>query len=174
MGTTKSMPASSTHDESAGDVSAFDLGSLLGYRLLRLSTALGHLADREAQEAAGLTLPEYRVLVILYSHGSSGVSALQQALLIDKAWISRTLASLVVKKLVVSTPDSLDARRTVFTVTADGARAAVALIDKALARQKKILRGLGRSEVERLLETLNRIQSNVDDKGARTPPNELD
>jgi DNA-binding MarR family transcriptional regulator len=165
MKKTKSMPASSANADFGDDVSAFDLGSLLGYRLLRLSTALGHLADREAQEAAGLTLPEYRVLVILYSHGPSGVSALQQALLIDKAWISRTLASLAVKKLVVSKPDVLDARRTVFTVTPEGAISAVALIDKALARQKRILRGFGRLEVEQLLDALGRVQSNIDDKG---------
>jgi DNA-binding MarR family transcriptional regulator len=163
---TKSMPAPRADVDPGDDVSAFDLGSLLGYRLLRLSTALGHLADREAQEAAGLTLPEYRVLVILHSHGPSGVSALQQALLIDKAWISRTLASLVAKKLVVSNPDVVDARRTVFRVTPDGARSAVALIDKALARQKRILRGLARSEVDQLLDVLGRIQSNVDARDA--------
>jgi DNA-binding MarR family transcriptional regulator len=104
----------------------FDLGSLLGYRLLRLSTSVGNLADREAREVAGLTLPEYRVLAILHSRGPAGVVALQQAMLIDKAWISRTLTSLVAKRLVVSEPDAADARRTVYSATPEGQGAAPA------------------------------------------------
>src|SRR5687767_1434999 len=102
------------------DAENFDLGSLLGYRLLRLSNSLGDLANREAEEVAGLSLPEYRVLVVMHSKGASGVVALQQAMLIDKAWISRTLTSLGEKGLVASKPDPGDARRTVFTLTSRG------------------------------------------------------
>lgn len=141
----------------------FDLGSLLGYRLLRLSSSIGALADREAGEAAGLSLPEYRVLAVLSGHGAMGVVAMQQAMRIDKAWISRTLARLAVKGLVVSRPDPRDARRTVFRLTAAGKRAAELLIARALERQRRILRGLQPREVEQLMDLLARIQRNVDE-----------
>lgn len=143
----------------------FDLGELLGYRLLRLSTSVGNLAAREADEVAGLTLPEYRVLAVLHSRGPSGVVALQQAMLIDKAWISRTLSGLATKMLVVSDPDPDDARRTVFSVTAKGRRSAEALIERALERQQRILRGLAREEVKQLMSLLRRVQENVDNDG---------
>lgn len=148
----------------APDLSApgFDLGSLLGYRLLRLSTSIGNLADREAKEVAGLSLPEYRVLVVLQSQGPSGVVALQQAMLIDKAWVSRTLTSLTSKALVLSEADPGDARRTVFSVTSKGKRAAEALIAQALKRQKCIMRGLDDQQTQQLASLLARIQENVD------------
>src|SRR3546814_2703037 len=63
----------------------FRLESLLGFRLQRLSSAVGSLAQQESQALAGLSLPEYRVLVVLHSLGASGVTALQQIMLIDKA-----------------------------------------------------------------------------------------
>jgi DNA-binding MarR family transcriptional regulator len=142
--------------------SAFDLTSLLGYRLLRLSTSIGNLAGREATEVAGLTLPEYRVLVVLHSRGPSGVVALQQAMLIDKAWISRTLASLVKKLLVASRAEATDARRTLYSVTPTGQRAAQALIEQSLARQKRLMRGVTAEESRLFLRLLKKVQANVD------------
>lgn len=139
----------------------FELGELLGYQLLRLSNSIGNLADREAEEVAGLTLPEYRVLVVLHSRGPSGVAGLQQVILIDKAWISRTLTGLTAKTLVVSEADPADARRTVFSVTVKGKRAADALIERAIERQERIMRGLTREETKQLMNFLSRIQENI-------------
>jgi len=144
----------------------FELGSLLGYRLLRLSTAIGNLADRDANEVAGLRLPEYRVLTVLHSRGPSGVVELQQAMLIDKAWISRTLTALVKKRLVTAAPDANDLRRTTYAVTEKGGKAALALIERALQRQKRILKGLKPEEIERMIGALTKVQANVDDATA--------
>jgi len=141
----------------------FELGSLLGYRLLRLSTLIGNLAQRDSQEVAGLTLPEYRVLVVLHSKGPSGVSALQQHMMIDKAWISRTVASLVTKGLVNSHADKDDARRTVFVTTPQGQKLADALILKAHVRQSRLLRGLSGIELENLTDYLSRIHANAEE-----------
>lgn len=149
--------------EDGEPTASFDLGSLLGYRLLRLSSSIGALADREAGEAAGLSLPEYRVLVVLHSHRALGVVAMQQVMRIDKAWISRTLARLAEKGLVISRPDPTDARRTVFRLTAAGRRSAELLIERALERQRRILRGLRPREVEQLMDLLARVQRNVDE-----------
>jgi DNA-binding MarR family transcriptional regulator len=143
-------------------VHAFDLASLLGYRLQRLSSAIGALAQQESLEVSGLSLPEYRVLVVLQNLGVAGVVALQKAMLIDKAWISRTLASLVQKKLVTSQADAGDARRTLFRATAKGERAAEALMERAFQRQERILQGFSAKEVQQLLTYLDRIQANVE------------
>jgi DNA-binding MarR family transcriptional regulator len=140
----------------------FDLSALLGYRLNKLSTSIGNLANRKAMEAADLSLPEYRVLAVLHSRGPSGVVALQQAMLIDKAWISRTLTGLVEKALVASGADSNDARRTVYSVSASGKRAAKALIEQAVLRQQRILQGLDAAEIQMLFSLLGKVQANVD------------
>lgn len=147
---------------SAPSPDAFDLGSLLGYRLQRLSASIGALAQQESMAVAGLTLPEYRVLVVLQSHGEGGVAGLQRAMLIDKAWISRTLASLSTKKFVSVKPDPNDARRTLFYLTSKGERAASDLIARAIERQKRILRDFSAKEVQQFLSYLERVQSNVE------------
>ncbi|MDP9962955.1 DNA-binding MarR family transcriptional regulator [Variovorax paradoxus] len=139
----------------------FELGSLLGYRLQRLSAAIGSLAEREANAVAGLTLPEYRVLVVLYSTGPTGVSTLQRAMMLDKAWVSRTLASLGEKGFVVSAPDCHDARRTVFSVTPTAKVAAVMLIERALERQKRLYKGLKSDEIAQLMALLSKIELNA-------------
>ncbi|MDE2456758.1 MAG: winged helix-turn-helix transcriptional regulator [Burkholderiales bacterium] len=146
----------------AQPVPAFELGSLLGYRLQRLSAAIAALAQQESMEVGGLSLPEYRVLVVLQSQGETGVVALQRAMLIDKAWISRTLASLSDKKLVACEADPHDARRTRFRLTAKGQRTATALVERAFKRQERILAGFSAKEVQQLMAQLDRIQANVE------------
>lgn len=141
---------------------AFDVTSLLGYRLSRLSAAIGQAADRDAAQVAGLKLPEYRVLVVLANLGPQGVASLQEAMLIDKAWISRTLGKLVKKGLAVSAADQSDARRTLFSPTTKGRQAAKALIERATQRQERILHGIDALERQRLVELLTRVQENVD------------
>ncbi len=158
-------PSADGPEEGHAD-NAFDLTGLLGYRLVRLSAAIGQLADHDAGEVAGLTLPEYRVLVVLLVKGPLGVAGLQQAMLIDKAWISRTLAKLVEKGLAVSTPDHQDGRRNTIMLTAKGRRSATALMERARQRQARILRGFDDDEIADLLGLLSRVQRNVDDLGA--------
>lgn len=156
---TKSHPASA---EGRSDT-ALELTELLGYRLNRLSVAIGQRAALDAGAIAGLTLPEYRVTVALMSRGPLGVAGLQQAMLIDKAWISRTLASLSRKGLVESFDDPTDGRRTTFRLSRDGRRAASALIARARQRQERILRGFDDRERSRLFALLERVQRNVDE-----------
>jgi len=156
--------------EKASELSVenFDLGSLLGYRLVKLSSAIGALAEQEAQEVAGLTLPEYRVLVVLHLTGAMGVNALQRTIGIDKAWISRTLAKLATKALVVSALHNQDGRRSEFRLTARGKHAAEALIERAINRQAKIFEGFAPEEVASLMGYLGRIQANVETKENET------
>lgn len=140
----------------------FDITSLLGYHMSRLSVAIGQEADRDAVRIAGLGLAEYRVLVVLASTGPQGVAGLQEAMLIDKAWISRTLAKLVEKGLAVSAADENDARRTFFSLTSKGRRVAKELIERAKLRQELILRGITEHDRKLLVELLSRVQENVD------------
>ncbi|MBL8380019.1 MAG: winged helix-turn-helix transcriptional regulator [Burkholderiales bacterium] len=105
-------------------------------------------------------------MVVLRSRGPAGVVALQQIMLIDKAWISRTISSLVAKGLVAAAADPADARRTSFSVTPKGRRAADALIERAFKRQGRVLRGLTQAEAGHLMALLARIQENVDQEGA--------
>lgn len=147
----------------------FDVTSLLGYRMSRLSVAIEQAADRDAALVAGLSLPEYRVMAVLESTGQQGVAALQETMLIDKAWISRTLGKLVNKGLAISAPDANDARRTLFSLTTKGQRATHDLIERANKRQELILRGINEHDRKYLMELLSRVQENVDAMSRQEP-----
>lgn len=140
----------------------FELSSLLGFVIFRLSSNLGSLAERDAQAVAGLTLPEYRCLVVLATRGDMGVTPLCQVMHIDKAWISRTLSKLGQAGLVGSVPDPADARRTIFSATPRGRQIGQALITRAMERQARVLEGFDGEDVDRLLALLRRMQANVD------------
>ncbi len=155
----------SKHDaaaEAAAGSDRFDLGSLLGYHLQRLAGSLASLAQREVEELAGVTLPEYRILAILHSAGPAGVVALQQALFIDKAWISRTVAKLQERGLVSPSSDPADARRTLLRLTPNGERVAVLLTERSLQRQARVLKDLSPTEIQQFYALVARIQRGVD------------
>ena len=141
---------------------AAQLNDLLGYRINRLSAAMGQQADRDARSLAGLTLAEYRVCAVLLLSGPQGVAALQQITLIDKAWISRTLTRLTKKAMVRGRADPDDGRRTSFELTAKGQRAASTLIDQSRKRQAGFLRGVSPAERAVLIELLERVQRNIE------------
>ena len=140
----------------------FDLSSLLGYRLQRLSGSFAALTQREVEDMGGVSLPEYRILAILHSTGPAGVVALQQALFIDKAWISRTVSKLADRKLVTPIADPGDARRTLWRVTSEGARIARMLTERSVLRQARILKGLTDSEIKQFFDLIARVQESVD------------
>lgn len=154
-------PFRSPRDASPG-AAALQLTELLGYRINRLSAAMGRQAERDAQAIAGLTLAEYRISTVLLLGGPQGVAHLEQATLIDKAWISRTLARLISKEIVRSRPDPGDRRRTVFALTPKGRRAAATLIEHSRLRQTRFLRGLSPRDCNHLIALLERVQRNVD------------
>jgi DNA-binding MarR family transcriptional regulator len=137
------------------------LNDLLGHRLMRLSAAIEHLADQDAGHVADLSLPEYRVLIVLLGKGPLGVAGLRALMSIDKAWISRTLGKLAEKGLVDSNPDKQDGRRTTYRLTAAGRRAAASLTKRAAKREEQIFSGFEARDRSRLIAMLDRVQSNV-------------
>ncbi len=159
--TTSLLPRSRTRGRPTPTLT-FELDSLLGYRLQRLASTFAALTQRELEAAEAMTLPEYRVLVTLHSTGSAGVSALQRALMLDKAWISRTVARLVAKGLAHQVADIRDARRTVIGLTPAGVHTAARLLRRAKRRQARILSTLSAEEVSQLFALTSRIQARVD------------
>lgn len=160
------MPARDTSARTVARVneadSAQSFDNMLGHRLTRLSSAIEQLAEREAARAAELSLPEYRVLIVLLDKGPLGVAGLQSVLQIDKAWISRTLTRLSGKGLVDSAADKTDARRTSYRLTAQGRRTATSLMKRATKREEQILDGVEGKDRARFLSVLDRIEQNVE------------
>lgn len=160
------MPAKSPRSQkdaaAVSNESPSSWSDMLGYSVMRLSASIEHLAEVEAQSVAGLRLPEYRVLAVLLGEGPLGVAGLQQAMSIDKAWISRTLTSLAEKELVESKADDVDGRRTSYRLTREGRRIASLLLRRARKREDQTFAGFDARQRQAVFDLLARVQQNVD------------
>lgn len=81
--------------------------------------------------AVDLSLPQYRILGIL-GDGSSGASALAERLTVSRPTVTAAVDGLVVRGLVVRSPDPRDRRRIHHTLTDEGERA-LTQADRAVA-----------------------------------------
>jgi DNA-binding MarR family transcriptional regulator len=140
---------------------AQDVTQLIGFQLLTLSNHIGLKADKQSREHTGLSLPEYRVLSLVCSQKQVGVSSVCALLTTDKAWVSRTLAKLIAKRLVTVSDDTTDARRTVYRPTPDGLSKCQQLIELAMQRQTGLLRGFDAAEKQLLIDMIQRMRQNV-------------
>lgn len=143
-------------------VAPVDITGFLSYRVLMLSNTLGRWAAREYPMRFGLTLPEWRVLSVLAIRGTSTAHAIGDALSIDKAWVSRTLAALARRGLLRTNRDPSDRRRRLIGLTGHG-RALCARVSRAsVERQRRLVADLSPRALARFEATLAALQTRAE------------
>jgi len=101
-----------------------------------------------------VTLPQYRMLVLLHTHGDQNVGALADALGIHPSSATRLCDRMARKGLVVRSP-SPTSRREVTVAIARGGRAVVrSVTERRLAEIEHILAGITETDRERLIDAL--------------------
>jgi len=138
--------------------------SLERFLLYNLSVLAAKVAGRlavEYQQAAGLQLPEARVMTVLGCYSPVSSNAVVHHTSMDKATVSRAIVRLIRLGLVTRTPDPRDRRLLVLGFTPKGRRAYRKLIHAAQAWQDWFVAGLGRAEQERLNRVLVRLLGRV-------------
>lgn len=150
------------------DRTAIDLRKLLTYRLARLNAQLNSQAIRILKRTIGVSLTQWRVLVVLDSNGDMSSSSIVRAASLDKGQLSRTLKPMMDEGLIRSTQSQADNRIFVLSMTEKGR----ALYDKALpemrARQKRLLSQLSPDECDLLFDMLDKIGLAADELDAQT------
>src|SRR3954468_5072470 len=91
-------------------VSSFDLEQMLSYRVSKLYSRLYVGTTRQIERGFGLATREWRVLALLGKRQSVSASELVARSPMDKASVSRAVASLARRRLIVSRPDARDGR----------------------------------------------------------------
>ena len=143
---------------SAKNARAYDLPTLLTYRLLVLSNTLGKGAVRLYATRYGVPLAEWRLLAALALEAQSSVNALAAVLSTDKGWVSRIARSLIEKQLVVARPDPSDARRTEIALSPGGKALYARILPAAMDRQQRLLEVLSAAERTLLDQLLVKLQ----------------
>lgn len=126
-------------------------------RLRRATRALTQLYD-DLMAPSGLRVTQFSLLRTLSRKGTSRISDLATALLLDRTALSRTLDPLVELGLVAIVPGR-DARTREVSLTSSGARALRAAEPHWKRAQAQVAEKLGAAKLDALIATLREIET---------------
>jgi len=147
-------------DGAISEIADFDFGGFVPYLLNRATLAILPLFAPRLK-SANLSLAGWRILATLHKSHALRVRELLNITGLEPATLSRTLADLEQRKLVVRMPSEEDARGILVEATQTGIALADAMIPDAIAIQKAALRDFSPDEAAFLARLLKRIQQNV-------------
>ena len=126
-------------------------------RLRRASRALTQLYD-DALAPSGLLVTQFSLLRTLARVGPSSVSALAAATLTDRSALSRNLAPLAARGLVVD-GDGADGRARIVALSPAGRRALTRALPHWRRAQRAVRHRLGPERLHALIDTLALLES---------------
>ncbi len=138
----------------------FNLEDLLTYRISSIYSQLSAGTARELQQF-GLVLREWRVIAMLARHEPLSASELVARSPMDKASVSRALASLLERGLLLVATSPTDARIKVLRLTPAGWDLYQRVAPRSVARQKALLSALTSAERELFGSMLARIEKEI-------------
>jgi DNA-binding MarR family transcriptional regulator len=136
---------------------ATSINDLLSYRLAVLASLNDRSGHAHLKEAFGLTLSEWRVLGNIAARARASFSDIADAMLIDKGQLSRTVAALAGRGLIVSVVTPADRRGTTLEMTAAGRRFHSRVLAFAMERNEALLSCLDTRERHQLDAMLRKL-----------------
>jgi len=113
--------------------------------------------NKLVEKKYNLTRPEFAILFCLHQH--DGISAIDIAELtqLPQNSLSRGASSLVSKKLITKTPDTVDGRKNVLLITKGGAAIAGNFLKHLIEANKRLTASLTEDEATQLEFLLDKI-----------------
>lgn len=138
----------------------FSLAEFLPYRIAalarRLSRELSHAYEHE-----NLSIPEWRVLAVLGETRSMAARDVAARTPMDKMAVSRAVASLQSKGLLVRSSSARDRRVRTLALSDKGAALYARLAPLAAQFQRRLLAGLGEDHARALRDGLDRLEATL-------------
>ncbi len=131
---------------------------LLLYRLYRIHTTAGRLVVHMCESEFGITRREWRILSFLAEREGALSSQLAEHAMLDRARTSRTLSTLVAKKLVVRQPRPSDRREVHVFLTDEGRRLYGAIYPRVAAINRELVADLDGPQLEQLDAMVDALQ----------------
>jgi DNA-binding MarR family transcriptional regulator len=142
---------------------AFSSSACTCGRLRRATRALTQLYD-DLMAPSGLRVTQFSLLRTLSREGPSRMSALAEALLLDRTALSRTLDPLVARGMVAIVAGR-DARTREISLTRDGEKALRSAERYWLRAQAQVTDRLGAPRIDALVATLRELEALHPDPG---------
>lgn len=142
-----------------GETNGFVLERFLPYRLSVLTnTASGAIAKLYSARF-GLSIPEWRVLAVLGRFEPLSANQVCERTAMDKVRVSRAVARLKSRRLIVRATDTGDRRRSALRLSARGRQMHDQIVPLALAKEAELLAPLSIAERAALDRLLAKLQS---------------
>lgn len=109
----------------------------------------------------GIGAMDWRMMVMLTKEPDIPVSRASKVIGIDKAAVSRSLGRLHENALVEAKIPTGDSRRKTWSLTEKGHQLHAEILEIALSRQQKILKGFSKTEILSLNAMLGRLLENI-------------
>lgn len=142
------------------------LDDLLNYRLLRLFALGGAPVIRLLEGRYGIARREWRVLALLAERGAMSPSALADCAHLDRPRVSRALASLAAKGLVLRSVAARDARRAEVVLTERGQALYVEVFPQVAVINERLVSVLDDAAAQALDDALARLTAHAERQNA--------
>ncbi|WP_420993295.1 MarR family winged helix-turn-helix transcriptional regulator [Cupriavidus sp. 30B13] len=128
----------------------------LPYLLARASHLVSCEFHREV-EAAGLSIPEWRVLAALADRSECTIGALADLTLAKQPTLTKLVDRMAAGGLVARRNGAHDRRHAMVSITARGRARVRALLGQAALHERRVLDGFGPAQADQLKDTLRRL-----------------
>jgi DNA-binding MarR family transcriptional regulator len=142
-------------------MSSIVLADFVPYLLNRAGMKIGVAFAREIA-SLDVTLPMWRVLVALWESGGQTLSQLSERTSMDISTLSRLVANLQRKRLLLRGRSGSDGRALHLDLTARGRLLTDKIIPIARRYEEVAIRGMSEADIRRLKSLLVRIYSNLE------------
>ncbi|MEM1235102.1 MAG: MarR family winged helix-turn-helix transcriptional regulator [Pseudomonadota bacterium] len=137
------------------------LDQRVSYRISRLHGRLNAQAARILSATAGISLSQWRILVMIDAETEISASEIVRLTKIDKAMVSRAIKSLSEEGLVKVVVSKSDQRLHQIRMTAAGRERFMRALPAMLDRQNGLVDGLSEGEAETLFTLIGKLEDAI-------------
>ena len=137
------------------------LESFLPYRLNLVSETVSQAFASLYETQFGIARPEWRVIALLGQYGRLTAKTIGERSAMHKTKVSRAVASMEKRKLVIRTPNPDDMRESFVELSPDGQSIYEAIVPQALAFTQSLQDSLSAAQRDVLEDMLERIMERV-------------
>ena len=145
----------------------FDLESFLPYRLSVATNRISRAFAAHYEQEFGISIAEWRAIAVLGAFAPLSSNEICDRTAMDKAKVSRAIASLLKRGLIERESHATDQRLIQLTLSKAGRKIYEAIIPRARAIEADVTKGLSKAEAAALHRILDRIGARLDQMETR-------
>src|SRR6056297_805778 len=158
------MRALETTGDTGEQTDTDELGHFVTFRLNRVSAKLGNQAKRYLMQVAGVSLSQYRVIVMVGTLGRTSFTEIIRRTSLDRSTTSRTISGLIDDGLIEASGDDQDQRAQRLQLTERGRALYERIWPRMQTRQRFLLSKLDPAELAALHSALDKLEDAAEAK----------